>query len=163
MAAHKSGARTVRKDTLSFGGIQVGATYSAEPYRVAFDEMYRFNRDWDPLPIHLSEAAALAAGHKALIASGQYTLCIKQHFMNRMPWREAVIGAIGFDELRFANPVHAGDEISITVTCIDKRLSKSKPDRGICKFRVQMSNQDGAPVLTYTDIVMLKSHRDSGN
>ena len=163
MAANKSGARSVRKDTLSFGRIRVGDTYSAEPYSVSFDEMYRFNQDWDPLPIHLDETAALAAGHKAIIASGQYTLCIKQYFMNRMPWREAVIGAIGFDELRFVNPVHAGDEISITVTCIDKRLSKSKPDRGICRFMVLMSNQDGAPVLTYTDIVMLKSHPDAGN
>ena len=151
------------KDTLSFDQINVGDIYSAEPYSVSLDEMYRFNQDWDPLPIHLSEAAALAAGHKAIIASGQYTLCIKQYFMNRMPWREAVIGAIGFDELRFANPVHAGDIISIKVTCIDRRLSKSKPDRGICKFRVHMSNQDDAPVLTYTDIVMLKSHRDSDN
>ena len=149
--------RTVRKDTLLFDQIHVGDTYSAAPYNVSFDEMYGFNRDWDPLPIHLSEAAALAAGHNAIIASGQYTLCIKQYFMNRMPWREAVIGAIGFDELRFLNPVHGGDVISIIVTCIDKRLSKSKPDRGICKFRVQMSNQDDAPVLTYTDIVMLKS------
>ena len=146
----------MRKDTLSFDRIHVGDTYTAESYDVSFDEMYRFNRDWDPLPIHLSEAAALAVGHKAIIASGQYTLCIKQYFMNRMPWREAVIGAIGFDELRFLNPVHAGDVISIKVECIDKRISRSKPDRGICKFRVQMSNQDNEPVLTYTDIVMLK-------
>lgn len=146
------------RDTLSFDQVNVGDTYSAEPYSVSFDEMYRFNQDWDPLPIHLSEAAALAAGHKAIIASGQYTLCIKQYFMNRMPWREAVIGAIGFDELRFLNPVHAGDVISMEVACIDKRLSKSKPDRGICKFRVRMTNQDDDPVLAYTDIVMLKSH-----
>ena len=141
-----------------FDHIQVGDTYRAEPYCVSFDEMSEFNRNWDPLPIHLDEAAALAAGHKSIIASGQYTLCIKQYFMNRMPWREAVIGAIGFDELRFLNPVHAGDVISIKVLCIDKRLSKSKPDRGICKFKVEMSNQDSEPVLSYTDIVMLKRH-----
>ena len=141
---------------MSFDRIHVGDTYSAESYSVSFDEMYRFNRDWDPLPIHLSEAAALAAGHKSIIASGQYTLCIKQYFMNRMPWREAVIGAIGFDELRFLNPVHAGDSISVKVVCMDKRESKSKPDRGICKFKVEMFNQDNDTVLTYTDIVMLK-------
>ena len=73
-----------------------------------------------------------------------------------MPWREAVIGAIGFDELRFLNPVHAGDVIFIEVECIDKRKSRSKADRGICKFRVEMSNQDNDFVLVYTDIVMLK-------
>ena len=144
------------KTALSFDRIRVGDAYRAEPYRVAFDEMIEFNRMWDPLPIHLDEAAALAAGHRTIIASGQYTLCIKQYFMNQMPWRAAVIGAIGFDELRFLHPVHAGDIISIKVVCIDKRESRSKPDRGICKFRVEMSNQDNDAVLTYTDIVMLK-------
>ena len=118
--------------------------------------MFEFNRMWDPLPIHLDEAAALAAGHRTIIASGQYTLCIKQYFMNQMPWRAAVIGAIGFDELRFLHPVHAGDIISIKVVCIDKRESRSKSNRGICKFRVEMSNQDNDTVLAYTDIVMLK-------
>ena len=156
MTTCKSNSLDGLKNALSFDRIQVGDSYSAEPYRVSFDEMFEFNRMWDPLPIHLDEAAALAAGHKTIIASGQYTLCIKQYFMNQMPWREAVIGAIGFDELRFLNPVHAGDIISIKVVCIDKRQSRSKSDRGICKFRVEMSNQDNDAVLVYTDIVMLK-------
>ena len=156
MTTCKSNSLDGLKNALSFDRIRVGDSYSAEPYRVSFDEMFEFNRMWDPLPIHLDEAAALAAGHKTIIASGQYTLCIKQYFMNQMPWREAVIGAIGFDELRFLKPVHAGDIISIKVVCIDKRQSRSKSDRGICKFRVEMSNQDNDAVLVYTDIVMLK-------
>lgn len=118
--------------------------------------MLEFNRLWDRLPIHLDETAALQAGHKAIIGSGQYTLCIKQYFINQMPWREAVIGSIGFDTLRFYNPVHGGDVISVQVECIEKRESKSKTDRGICKFDVILSNQDNEQVLSYTDIVMIK-------
>ena len=156
MTTCKSSSPEDLKEALSFDRIRVGDSYRADPYRVAFDEMLEFNRMWDPLPIHLDEAAALAAGHKTIIASGQYTLCIKQYFINQMPWRAAVIGAIGFDELRFLRPVHAEDIISIKVICIDKRKSRSKSDRGICKFRVEMSNQDNDAVLTYTDIVMLK-------
>ena len=141
---------------LYFNDINIGDSYTAEPYTIPFHEPLEFNEKWDRLPIHLDKDAALAAGHKGIIASGQYTLCIKQYFINRMPWRAAVVGAIGFDELRFHYPVHGNDTISIQVKCIDKRGSKSSPDRGICKFSVLMSNQDEIPVLSYTDIVMLK-------
>ncbi len=143
-------------ELLYFDDIKVGQRYSADSYTIAFDEMLEFNRLWDRLPIHLDKTAALQAGHKDIIGSGQYTLCIKQFFINQMPWREAVIGAIGFDTLRFLNPVHAGDVISVKIECIEKRKSKSKTDRGICKFEVIMSNQNDDLVLTYTDIVMIK-------
>jgi len=143
-------------NALYFNDITVGDTYTAEPYVISYDELLKFNQKWDRLPIHLEEKAALAAGHKSIIGSGQYTLCIKQYFINQMPWREAVIGAIGFDELRFHHPVHGGDTISVRVECIDKHKSKSKPDRGICKFEVVMSNQNDVSVLSYTDIVMMK-------
>lgn len=143
-------------NAIDYKDINIGDLYSAEPYRICFDEMLAFNRQWDRLPIHLDEEEAKAAGHKDIIGSGQYTLCIKQYFINQMPWREAVIGAIGFDELRFRAPVHGGDTISVRVECIDKRESKSKPDRGVVKFAVEMLNQNDEPVLTYIDIVMLK-------
>ncbi len=143
-----------------FDQINIGDQYQATPYEIPADELLEFNEKWDRLPIHLDEKAALEAGHTAIIGSGQYTLCIKQYFINQMPWREAVIGAIGFDELRFRNPVHDGDTISINAKCIDKRPSNSKPDRGICKFAVEMNNQNDKPVLTYTDIVMMKKQPD---
>jgi acyl dehydratase len=143
-------------DSLYFNDISVGDSYIADTYEIPFDELLEFNRLWDRLPIHLDETAALQAGHKAIIGSGQYTLCIKQYFINQMPWREAVIGSIGFDTLRFLNPVHGGDVISVQVECIEKRESKSKSDRGICKFDVIMSNQNDELILTYTDIVMIK-------
>lgn len=143
-------------NTLFFDQIQIDDQYNAKPYQIPHQELLEFNQKWDRLPIHLNEKAAREAGHTAIIGSGQYTLCIKQYFINQMPWREAVIGAIGFDELRFRNPVHGGDTISVAVRCIDKKASRSKPDRGVCKFDVVMSNQHGEPVLTYTDIVMMK-------
>ncbi|MBT7950109.1 MAG: hypothetical protein HN764_00665 [Gammaproteobacteria bacterium] len=143
-------------NSLYFDDIRVGDTYTADSYNIPFDEMLEFNRLWDPLQIHLDETAAMQAGHTAIIGSGQYTLCIKQYFINQMPWREAVIGSIGFDSLRFRNPVHGEDSISVRVECTEKRESKSKPDRGICKFDVIMSNQNDELVLTYTDIVMIK-------
>jgi acyl dehydratase len=143
-------------DTKYFDDIAVGETFSHPAYEIPADELLEFNRKWDRLPIHLDEQAAHAAGHRTIIGSGQYTLCIKQYFVNSMPWRTSVIGAVGFDELRFRGPVHGGDRISMTIECIDKHESRSKPDRGVVKFDMNMTNQDSDPILTYTDIVMIK-------
>tara|TARA_B100001123_G_C14645383_1_gene763451 strand:- start:23 stop:469 length:447 start_codon:yes stop_codon:yes gene_type:complete len=143
-------------DTRFFDDISIGEDFVCPHYDVPAEELLEFNRKWDKLPIHLNEHAALAAGHRTVIASGQYTLCIKQYFVNAMPWSSCVIGAIGFDELRFLGPVYGGDRISMTIQCIDKRESRSKPDRGIVKFAMKMTNQDQQPILSYIDIVMLK-------
>ncbi len=141
--------------TVYFDDLEVESSYTLGPYEVDATELLEFNKKWDRLPIHLDEAAARAQGHRGIIGSGQYTLCIKQYFVNQTPWGEAVIGAIGFDELRFRNPIYAGDRITATITCVEKRASRSKPDRGIVKFEMLLANQDGDAVLTFTDIVML--------
>lgn len=140
--------------TLWFEDVRPGETFHFGPYHVDRDELLAFNRRWDPLPIHLDDAAARARGLKGLSASGQYTLCIKQAMLNGAAWREAIIGALGFDELRFPHPVHPGDDIRLEIECLETRPSQSKPDRGIVKFHFRLYNQDEVLVLSYLDTVM---------
>ncbi len=118
--------------------------------------MLEFNKKWDSLPIHVDDDAAKAMGHKGIIASGQYTLCIKQFFVNQASWHEAAIGAAGWDEVRFKRPVYAGDQISGSFRYVDKKASRSKPDRGIITFEIILTNQDGEVVLSLLDSVMVK-------
>ena len=137
-----------------FDDLQTGDLFHFGPYHVTRDELLEFNARWDPLPIHMNDAAARARGLNGITASGQYTLCIKQKMLNGAPWTDAVIGALGFDELRFPHPVYPGDDISLTIECLALRGSNSKPDRGIVKFAFGLTNQDGVAVLTYLDTVM---------
>lgn len=141
-------------DDIYFDDVSVGETYSFGPYRVTEQELLEFNRKWDPLPIHLDDAAARAKGHRGITASGQYTLCVKQVFVNQARWRNAVIGALGFDEVRFPHPVYVDDELSATIECVDKRASRSKPDRGIVTLSFRVYNRDDVTVLSYIDTVM---------
>jgi acyl dehydratase len=104
----------------------------------------------------VDDEAARSRGHRGIIASGQFTLCIKQYFINQSEWRDAVIGAAGWDEVRFKHPVYAGDRISGTIKCVDKIESRSRPDRGIVKFGIILKNQDGTIVLSLLDSVMIK-------
>lgn len=61
-------------DDIYFDDVAVGESHTFGPYRVPEQEVLDFNRRWDPLPIHLDDAAARAMGHRGITASGQYTL-----------------------------------------------------------------------------------------
>ncbi len=149
------------KEAIYFDDLTKGDVFTFGPYRVERDEMLAFSHKWDPLLIHVDEQAAVKRGHRGITASGQYTLCVKQALMTQAPWRDAVIGAMGFDELRFARPVYAGDALTLTIECIDTRPSRSKPDQGIVKFTFEVANQDGEAVLTYLDTVMFARRDDN--
>lgn len=139
---------------LYFDDLAVGDVFEFGPYAVTREEVLEFNARWDPLPIHMDDEAARARGLDGLTASGQYTLCIKQKMLNGAPWTAAVIGALGFDELRFPHPVYPGDDIRLRIECLELRPSRSKPERGIVKFSFQLTNRDGRVVLSYLDTVM---------
>jgi len=141
-------------EDLYFDDFVIGDSFSFGPYHVDEDELLAFNRKWDPLPIHLDDSAARAMGHRSITASGQYTLCVKQVFINQARWCNAVIGALGFDEVRFPHPVYVGDDLFATVRCADTRASRTKPDRGIVTLTFNVFNQDDVTVLSYIDTVM---------
>lgn len=137
-----------------FDDLEIGQIFNFGPYHVVEQELIAFNQKWDPLPIHLDDAAAKAKGLRGKTASGQYTLCVKQHFVNQASWTDAVIGAMGFDEVRFPHPVYVEDDLYATVTVDNLRASRSKPDRGIVTLGFRLFNQDDVTVLTYIDTVM---------
>ena len=137
----------------------VGAMVSAGPYHVNKDEMVAFARKWDPFPFHINEAAGRESIYGGLIASGEYTLAVKQALIHMLGSNEGLIGSMGFDELRYLSPVRADDRLTLSLECIEKRVSRSNPDRGIVKYRVTLTNQHGEPVLSYVVIVLLAKHK----
>jgi len=124
-------------------------------YLVDREEMLSFSQQWDSLPIHVEEDAMTTGYQGGLIASGEYTMAVKQRLISSHPMGRGVIGAIGHDEVRFTKPVRAGDELTLSGECIELRPSITKADRGIVKLRMQMRNQDNQVVLAYIDIVMI--------
>jgi acyl dehydratase len=59
----------------------------------------------------------------------------------------ASLGSPGVDELRWLKPVRPGDEISIRVTVLETKRSRSKPDRGIVRSFIEVINQDREIVM----------------
>ena len=57
------------------------------------------------------------------------------------------MGAPGVDEVKWLKPVRPGDALSVRLTVLDKRESKSRPGVGLIRQRCEMLNQRGEMVL----------------
>jgi len=57
------------------------------------------------------------------------------------------LGNLGLDETTFPNPVFIGDTITCETEVIERRESRSRPDRGIVVFEHRGTNQRGELVV----------------
>lgn len=62
---------------------------------------------------------------------------------------------LGWDEVRIPNPLFEGETLYSESEVLDKRESRSKPDRGIVKFKTRGIKQDGTVVMEYSRSVMV--------
>lgn len=129
---------------------------SAEPYPVTEEEIVDFARRWDPQDFHIDRAAAEASVFRGFSASGTHVLAIRNWLIHRLPGRAHVIAALGLDEVRFLAPVRPGDELTLRTECIEARISKSNPDRGLLRFSHAVLNQRDEPVLTLNVALLVK-------
>jgi acyl dehydratase len=132
---------------LYFEDAEVGTTRKAGPYLVAKEEVIEFAKQYDPVPRHIDEEAAAHSIFGGLTASSAHTFSIFILLTTRLQPRLHVLAGMGWDELRLPNPVRPGDELVLQTTLVEKRESKSKPDRGIVRNRIRLSNQKGEIVL----------------
>jgi acyl dehydratase len=136
-----------------FDEIEVSSCIAGPSQTIDREEMVEFAKTWDPLPIHLDEEFARPYG--GLTASGPYLLAFRIRLIHRMERQPAVIASFGYDEVRFKAPAHAGDKLSINLDFEKKRLSSSKPDRGIVTVRQSLINQNGKLILSVLDNVLV--------
>jgi acyl dehydratase len=62
---------------------------------------------------------------------------------------------LGFEEVKFLNPVFAGDTLYAQSEVLEKRESRSRPEMGIVKVRTVGYNQNGVPVVEFKRTVMV--------
>jgi acyl dehydratase len=142
-------------DLLYFEEMEVGAVSTAGPHLVAKDDLIAFAKQYDPTPRHIDEEAAARTMFGGLTATGAHTFAILVLLTGRLHPRQRTLAGVGWDELRLPNPVRPGDELDLEVTLVEKRESKSKPDRGIVRRRVLLRNQKREIVLECFTSVMI--------
>ena len=133
---------------------------------VAVDEheVIAFARQFDPQPFHLDTERAKKSAFGGLIASGWHTASMVMRLIVDNYLSEiSSEGSPGIDELRWLRPVHPGDQLSVRITILDARRSRSRPERGIVRSQIETLNQDGEIVmhLTSTIFIRCRNHEDA--
>jgi acyl dehydratase len=149
-------------DQRYFEDYQPGSVHEYGTITVDEAEIIAFARKFDPQDFHVDPEAAARGPFGGLIASGWHTASLMMrlladHYLSRV----ASLGSPGIDELRWTQPVRPGDALSIRVTVLDAKRSRSKPDRGIVQTSIEVLNQRGEIVATVKAVNLLRCRSSS--
>jgi acyl dehydratase len=138
-------------DNRWFEDYEPGSVHEFGSIRVTEEEVLEFGRRFDPQLFHTDPDAAGETEYGGLIASGWHTAAImmRMYSDHYLP-KPSTLVSPGVDELRWLLPVRPGDALSLRVTVLDSRPSRSKPDRGIVHSAVEVLNQRREVVMTVT-------------
>ena len=134
-----------------------GAVHDLGSVTVDEQEVIAFARQFDPQSFHLDKERAEKSAFGGLIASGWHTASmamrlICDHYLSEVSSE----GSPGIDELRWLRPVRPGDQLSVRVTILDARLSRSRPERGIVRSQIETLNQDEEVVMHLTSTIFIR-------
>ena len=147
-----------------FDDFAVGEENVFGHYDVTREEVLEFARKYDPQPFHLSDEAAARTHFGRLAASGWHTCAMTMAVIARyvMADEQAGLGSPGVDELRWLKPVYPGDRLTVRARIVELVPSRSRPDIGVVRSEILVTNQDEVPVMRFTSIVMLQRRPQQG-
>ena len=137
-----------------------GAVHDLGSVVVDEQEVIAFARQFDPQPFHLDKERAEKSAFGGLIASGWHTACLAMRLIvERYLSEVSSEGSPGIDELRWLRPVRPGDQLTVRITNLDARRSRSRPERGIVRSHIETLNQDGEVVMHLTSTIYIRCRK----
>ena len=106
-------------------------------------------------PLHSDDnyaAAATTHGKAMVVGNLVYSIVLGQSVPDVSG---RAIATLEIESLKHANPTFHGDTIYAETEVLEKRESRSKPDRGIVKVRTLGYKQDGTIVCEFTRKVLV--------
>jgi acyl dehydratase len=139
----------VTQDRRHFEDLVVGEVINLGHVHVTKEMISTFAREFDPLPFHIDEEAARKSLLGGLASSGWQTGALSLRMLvDSFLSKVASAGGLGFEDLKWKNPVMAGDTIGGTVAIAALRRSGSHPQWGIVTLDFDIRNQTGRPVMS---------------
>jgi acyl dehydratase len=133
-----------------------GAVFTSGAIPVSEADIIDFARRYDPQPMHTDPEAAASGRFGGLIASGWHTAALMMRlFADNFLSPASSVASPGLDELRWLKPVRPGDSLSLRVTVLEARRSRSRPGEGIVRSHVEVLNQHGEVVMSLKPISLI--------
>lgn len=101
----------------------------------------------NPQPLHLNEEFAARTQFGQRIVNGLYTMGLVVGLTVGELTEGTIVANLSYEKVMHPNPVFHGDTISVETEVLEKRESRSNPDRGLVRFRHIGRKQDGTVVI----------------
>ena len=135
---------------MHFEDFSVGDTFVTDDVEVTAKDIVEYARRYDPQPFHLDPEAARESIYGGLIASGFHIFSMAFGAIARTGIFEGGgQGSPGIHDVRWVSPARPGDTLRTGIEVLDKRLSRTRADRGYVTMRFDTRNQRGELVATY--------------
>lgn len=133
-----------------FEELDVDMTFEHQPSRTVTetDNLLFTALTLNPQPLHLDAEFAASTQHGQILVNSIFTLGLVVGLSVGDTTLGTTLGNLGFDRTTFPNPVFIGDTISVRSRVVDRRESRTKPDRGIVTFEHEGINQRGETVCS---------------
>jgi len=109
----------------------------------------------NPQPLHLDHEAAAKTEFGKPLVNSVYTFGLMIGVSVEDTTLGALVANLGYDALKFPNPVFAGDTLRSETECVAVRESKSRPNAGIVTWAHRSFNQRGELVCECTRTALL--------
>jgi acyl dehydratase len=105
-------------------------------------------------PLHINDVYAgnSQQGRNVVVGPYVYSLALG---MSVSDISGKAIANLATEELSHPNPVFHGDTLFAETEVLEKKASRSKPDRGTVKVHTRVLNQDGALVAEFKRLVLV--------
>ncbi len=143
-----------------FEDFEPGQELTLPAHTVTRAEIVAFAAEFDPQPFHLDESAAAGSLLGGLAASGWHTCALFMRMLCQ-GWLNdsASMGSPGVDTLKWLRPVRPGEVLSGRSIVLEVRPSRSRSDRGFVRFRHEVANARGEPVMVLENPIMFTRRR----
>jgi acyl dehydratase len=141
-----------------FDDYEIGKIYITPTRTITeTDVVYFAAMSGDMNEIHTSEQFAKGTPFGRRIVHGLLGLSICHGLMFRLSLFDGTgIAFLNVENWKFTSPILFGDTVYAKVDVKEKIPSRSKPDRGVIKFFVQLINQDGIVTQEGVQVLMIK-------
>jgi acyl dehydratase len=99
------------------------------------------------MPLHIDANYAAASQHGQRLVVGLLVLSIAVG-MSVVDTSGKAIAALDYEEVKHLKPTFIGDTIYAKTTVLDKRLSQSRPNRGIVRVETVVTNQKEEEIMS---------------
>ena len=133
-----------------FEEFTVGMEFTHEPARTVTetDNLLFTTLSMNPQPLHLDIEFAKQSQFGQILVNSLFTLALVVGLSVGDTTLGTTVGNLGFEDVRFPNPVFIGDTITSSTSVKDRRESNSRPLWGIVTFEHVGTNQRGEIVVT---------------